>query len=135
MKVADFVQLRKLMMMTTSASDNEALTAIRKANEVVRRSGVTWEDVFARLVTVEPGVEAAPAESGGDPDAGPSAAYLAELLEEASEGAHGSWLDFVSSLSEQFEATGRLSRGQVEALERSRDRRRREAQTLRRRGS
>lgn len=36
----------KLMMMTTSDNDGEALTAIRKANAALRAAGLNWQDLL-----------------------------------------------------------------------------------------
>ena len=41
------VKLAKLLGMTGSANDNEALVAMRKANALVRDSGLQWLDVVA----------------------------------------------------------------------------------------
>ena len=39
-------QLIKFMMMTTSDSDGEALTAIRKANAILKEQQVNWQEVL-----------------------------------------------------------------------------------------
>lgn len=39
----------KLMMMTTSNSDQECLTAIRKANRILEAAKVSWADMLAAL--------------------------------------------------------------------------------------
>lgn len=41
--------LTKLLMMTTSSHDGEALVAIRKANEMLARDRLNWQDVMKRL--------------------------------------------------------------------------------------
>jgi hypothetical protein len=41
------VRLAKLLGMTGSANDNEALVAARKANELVKGAGLQWLDVVA----------------------------------------------------------------------------------------
>lgn len=51
--ITEFVKLQKLMGMTTAANDYEALAAIRKANELLKRHGIGWPEVFKRTVTVE----------------------------------------------------------------------------------
>lgn len=42
----------KLMMMTTSDNDQEALTALRKANGILAEAGVNWEE-FLNAVDIE----------------------------------------------------------------------------------
>ena len=40
-------KLKKLLALTTSTNDNEALVAIRKANSLLIESNKSWADVFA----------------------------------------------------------------------------------------
>lgn len=49
---AEYDTFIKFMMRTTSENDAEALTALRKANAVLKKQGVTWNDLCRRLVTV-----------------------------------------------------------------------------------
>jgi hypothetical protein len=37
-------RLQKLMNMTTSENDGEALNAIRRANDLLKKNGKSWED-------------------------------------------------------------------------------------------
>lgn len=48
----NFTLLIKLMGMTTSSNDGEALTAIRKANATIMRFGRTWDDILSGRVKV-----------------------------------------------------------------------------------
>ena len=48
-----FEQFVKLMMMTTSDRDPEALTAIRKANALLKAEGKNWEELITGLVPME----------------------------------------------------------------------------------
>lgn len=41
----------KLLELTQSDNDAEALNAIRKANEIRKKAGLQWEDVFAESIT------------------------------------------------------------------------------------
>lgn len=43
----DLNKLKKLMMLTTSHYDNEALTALRKAQLILSRADYTWEDLLS----------------------------------------------------------------------------------------
>ena len=44
----------KLMMMTTSPHDGEALTAIRKANAILASANVNWEEFLKALTSSSP---------------------------------------------------------------------------------
>lgn len=52
----DRERLTKLMGLTTSTNDHEALSALRKANEIIKGEKLTWNDLLAeapmRQVTV-----------------------------------------------------------------------------------
>jgi hypothetical protein len=130
-KIADFRLLKKLMNMTQSGSDAEILTALRRANEILARSGTTWDRVLDRVVQLE--VEAAPTPRGPAPrgegaedlSAQRRRNFLEELLGEVeSAELSGTMLDFVESVRRQFDDRGDLSVNQVEALERVRARER-----------
>lgn len=54
--------LLKLLMMTSSSNDGEALTAVRKANDLLSAAGWSWEKLLAAKITIV-----------GDPFAGVSA--------------------------------------------------------------
>ncbi len=43
-------KILKLLELTKSQNDAEALNAIRKANDIRERAGLQWEDVFARSI-------------------------------------------------------------------------------------
>lgn len=130
MKVTDFNLLKKLMGMTQSDNDQEALTAIRKANAILVVNKVNWDAVFSRLVSVD--VESVEqftdkmSTASEDVNKAGRSLYIHNLLSEAAENARGTFIDFVASLTEQFEARGTLSAGQIDALERSVQRTRRE---------
>jgi len=44
--MVDTDRIKKLLKLTTSTYNGEALNAIRKANEEINRSGQTWDDVL-----------------------------------------------------------------------------------------
>ena len=98
MTLKDFNQLKKLMGLTTSDNDAEALGALRKANQILAVNGYTWESAFRRLVRVESPIEAAD-------DALPERTRASEAAEcerflsdaEAAD-PRGSRADFVASL-------------------------------------
>jgi hypothetical protein len=46
-------KLIKLLMLSRSSNDNEALSAIRKANEILNNEKKTWDDVFGEAWYLE----------------------------------------------------------------------------------
>ena len=46
----DFGRLAKLMSQTTSSYDEEALTSVRMANELVRHADTTWAEILLRVI-------------------------------------------------------------------------------------
>ena len=120
MSVKAFGQLKKLMQLTTSNNDPEALNALRRANALLAEAGVDWDRVFSRCVTVGVDVEAAP-----DEDRPLSDRISAAFEEVLSQDLTGDFATFVDSLHRQWETTGRLSPRQQEALFKAAERRRR----------
>lgn len=43
----DRERLTKLMAMTTSSNDGEALNAMRMANKIIKAAGTSWEELLA----------------------------------------------------------------------------------------
>jgi hypothetical protein len=52
MKIDQLKLLEKLLGMTTSANDNEALVAMRKANQLLKDNRITWGEILRKQVTV-----------------------------------------------------------------------------------
>ena len=50
MKTSDQTRLAKLLSMTTSSNDNEALLAARKANALLQKLGMSWEGIVCPTV-------------------------------------------------------------------------------------
>ena len=44
-------KILKLLELTNSTNDAEALNAIRKANDIREKAGLQWEDIFAKSIT------------------------------------------------------------------------------------
>lgn len=44
----DIIKLAKVMQRTTSSNDNEALISIRKANMLLDKSGLMWDDFISQ---------------------------------------------------------------------------------------
>lgn len=43
----NFEKLRKLLALTTSDSENEALNAVRQANKLLKENNLTWDYFFS----------------------------------------------------------------------------------------
>jgi len=122
MSLKAFNQLKKLMQLATSDSDHEALSALRKANSLLREAGVDWQRVFERCVTVGVEVEAAPEEI--EPATGTERythAWFSRKITEAFEFLDHANLSqdfgkFIESLQKQFKERGTLSENQRAAL-------------------
>lgn len=127
MKIEDFRKLKLFLNMTPSGSDQEVLTAMRKANEIVARSNTTWDRILDRVIKVEVEIESREQASGRSSE--PSAvaarrAAHAKRVEEAfaaieATDPRGEFADFVADVKAQWERTGRLSDAQYEAIMRS----------------
>lgn len=107
MSITEFNQFKKVMTLTTSPVDAEALAALRRANAILTARGYTWEQVLNRVIKVEVPIEAADAD-GDD---------LAQLFESAMKNARGSFRDTVESIHEKWENTGFLTPRQREVIE------------------
>ena len=69
MKIDQFNTLKRIMQLSTSNNDAEALAALRKANAILAEAGVDWSRVFERCVTVVAEYESDPEqESSGSRD-------------------------------------------------------------------
>ena len=44
-------KILKLLELTKSANDAEALNAVRKANDIREKAGLQWEEIFAKSIT------------------------------------------------------------------------------------
>jgi len=53
MKLKKFRLLQKLLVMTTSDVDAEALSAMRRANAMMEADGVAWDRFFNRAVRID----------------------------------------------------------------------------------
>jgi hypothetical protein len=110
-KLDDFVRLKKLMSMTSSDSDAEALGAIRAANRILTTHGYTWEMVLSRTVTVLSAVEAMPAD---EDDAPP--------FDMALRGAAGTFRNTLLSIQAQYEERGFISARQRQVIDEAAER-------------
>jgi hypothetical protein len=117
MKLSEFKQLKKLMMMTMSGAPAEVDFALKRANELLAKHGLDWDRVLNKTVTVAHEFEEA------DEPADPADRRAAEAREvdeafsavEASD-PRGSFADFISDLKTRWESTRHLSMPQKDAL-------------------
>ena len=129
MKIADFNRLKKLMNMTLSGADQEILTAIRSANEIIRKSDTTWDRVLDRVIKVEVEIESVSEAKGRDmSEAGVAArrAAFSKKVDEAfatieASDPRGDAADFIASIKSQWDRNGRLSEAQLAALRKFED--------------
>lgn len=116
MKLTDFTRLRKLMGLTVSDNDHEALQALRSANAILKQNDITWDKFFSRTVTVVNDFDAAP-----DDEPNSEGKRRAKMVDQAFEvlarkELRGDAEDFIASLQEQWANNGYLSEKQQEAL-------------------
>jgi len=112
MTLKEFDQLKRFMMLATSDNDHEALASLHAANALLKKHGLTWDAVFARLVRVGVEIEAAPFEDD-------ERQRIVEAFEVALREATGSFRRFLQDMQEQFDRSGSLSINQANALFRS----------------
>jgi hypothetical protein len=119
---AQFAQLKKVMALTTSTNDGEALAALRRANAVLAAARLTWPEVLGKTVSVEAGYEYVGGDGSGFRAAARSgAAYAHELMDVAlALDADGKLTDgqreFVSDLQRYLDRNGYLTDNQLAAL-------------------
>lgn len=100
----------KVLQLTSSPVDHEALAAIRTANKMLETRGMMWSEIFEKKsAPVRPSQKTA---SYGNPDA------INEMFRELlCDNMNPDAEDFVSSLYTQWRKFHRLSEKQVLALE------------------
>lgn len=120
----DRPKLIKLMMMTQSSNDGEALTALRKANALLAADNVNWSEFISGIKQQAP--RPAPRPKGRGFDAKPEADHrehhrftdpaiprmLASLLRDSK----GGFRDFIESIDEFWSTKGFLTEKQYDAV-------------------
>lgn len=136
--------LVKLMMMTTSPNDGEALTAIRKANALLASANVNWAEFLSAVETTKSAHKQEDQEFRKPPsqrrrERGPDdnafsdvgrgsnkkyddASEINPMFERAFRNASGGFADFLESVHDWWEETGFLTEKQYYAVKRSADR-------------
>lgn len=106
----DLDLLKKLLAMTGSANDAEALSAARRANELLKRNGLTWEMVLQRTVTVRVEVPM------GDPVGAPREGTMEDKVRKAFDYLRGvdlgKFKEWVDDVERQFTESGYLTPNQ-----------------------
>lgn len=116
LSLKEFTTLKKLMALTTSTNDCEALVALRKANAVLAAHQLTWEQVFSRIVKVDgPAIEDvsqtdAPRSSSMEREIEAALQTLVDTTKE------GSFRDWVLDMAAKWEKDHYLTQGQREAV-------------------
>jgi hypothetical protein len=107
----------RLMMLTTSDKDHEALAALRKANAFLADAGFDWEALLASRK--EPPTETI--ETPPEPAEWPAYDSAADMIDwlMGNPGMPSFVYDFAASLSEFLDRTGRLTDKQFDALRRT----------------
>lgn len=134
--------LIKLMMMTTSPNDGEALTAMRKANAMLAEANVNWAEFLSAVKTTNERVDQTfrtpPSQRQARRDAGRNddnafsdvgkgapaqkfddAAVIDPMFEEAFKNASGGFRDFVDSVHQWWEEKHFLTEKQYYAIKRA----------------
>lgn len=108
MEPGQFGRLKKLLQMTRSDSDGEALNAIRLVNKHLDACATSWEQILQG------------AASASEVEEDPEQTAIAKAFKTIYDA--GSANDFINSLKQQFDRTGELSWKQREALLRNANR-------------
>jgi hypothetical protein len=123
-------QFVKLMMMTTTTNDHEALVAIRKANALLASANVNWEEFLGAVDEAKASSSSTRSNSDSDfSDIHGSSSYQgsgacsdASLIDPMFEQAFAnvrpgsSFRDFIESIHEWWETRGYLTQRQFQAL-------------------
>jgi hypothetical protein len=122
----DLQMFIKLMGMTTSSHDNEALTALRKANAMLVANNLTWQEFLDfyfkkedRSWQVPPSQRRQQKPAEPDKKRYDDAEEIELMFDMAFAGAKGSFVQFLESLRDWFEQKQFLTKGQYEALKRA----------------
>lgn len=123
MPALDYERFIKLMMLTTSSNDGEALNALRMANSYLARLNRTWEQVIREKLTI---IEEAKLFTDGDltrsPDrsekfSDPDIDFLFDELRNRN--ISPSFRAFVDSVHEWWEQKGFLTEAQYRAIKKA----------------
>lgn len=116
----DLAVVIKLLNLTTSNMDHEALSAVRKANIILKRNNINWDavldvDLFDHV----------PKQTRREPQESPKEARAKEIdkaFKEVLTYVTGGFRDFILDLQKQWKTRGTLSPKQYDALMKARQR-------------
>lgn len=118
MKAAEFEKFIKLMMMTASDQDQEALTALRMANSILASLNRNWEEVLRGKVMVQGSSSYSPPNNFVKHDDAKDIDPMFEtLMREVSP--HSSFREFIEDVHKYWEQRGYLTDNQYKALKRA----------------
>lgn len=102
----DISKIKKIMMLSTSDSDGEALCALRKAQAMIASAKMTWDEIIniAESEKCNVGHEAS------------EDVPWEQVIEACLDNVQGSAHDFIESLADQYRSRGSLSPRQKESL-------------------
>lgn len=101
-------KIAKLLNLTKSDNDNEALAAIRMANKLLGEKGLGWENFLKPKAIKSTAVYSH--------DVGDYDGQLVEVFESLIQSQTGTTRKFLISLYSQYKLTGRLSDKQLDVL-------------------
>jgi outer membrane protein assembly factor BamE (lipoprotein component of BamABCDE complex) len=113
-------KLVKVLKLSTSPADGEALSAIRTANRMIQEGGITWDQVLQGKGASsqssnfhQPAWDYVRAEQE---KRAKEEAYWDSIVETCRHNVRGAAQDFIESLAHQWETKRRLSQKQKDAL-------------------
>ena len=125
----DRPKLIKLMMMTTTQNDGEALTAIRKANVMLKVNNVSWSSLLdvptsAPRRPAPPPPKRKPSGPMGRGTSGPAASNrqtfddpsIPRMIQSLLRDTKGSFRDFVERMDDAWNEYGHLTGPQYDAI-------------------
>lgn len=99
-------KLVKLLNLTTSDNDGEALNAIRAANNLINKNGISWSVILMQ--------DKPPAPRGMDSD-GPS---IQQMIDQIRAQVTSDFDDtFLNSIEKQYQRRGKLTDNQIRGLQ------------------
>jgi hypothetical protein len=108
-------KLIKLMMLTTSEHDNEALTALRMANAMLAAANVNWEEFLTAVETTKQ--QAASSFSNVEPVRYDDPDDIDPMFDAALRNVKtGGYREFIESVHEWWETNGFLTEKQYRAI-------------------
>lgn len=121
----DYVMFLKLMNLTTSSFDNEALSAIRMANAVLARTNQTWDDLLHnKIVMIAPPQESRPKSGQSNVIKHADASEIDAYFDALSQRNLGTFQEWIDSVHDWWESKGYLTERQYETLKKAAQRRR-----------